>query len=86
MASVAEFNVTPEQQGNVRLRQALEKRSGAYPYGWRQRFFVLAGNMLFEYNTQTDTRPKKSLCVDRMVVEVSGAVDLWAYMRQVQCT
>lgn len=71
MATVAEFNVTPEQQGNIRMRQMLQKKSGAFPYSWRQRYFVLGGNMLFEYANERENRPKKAICVDKMTIQVS---------------
>jgi len=67
---VKELNLSADMLPSVRMKQELVKKSGSFPYSWRQRYFVLSGNMLCMFVNQTDPRPKKVVCVDNITLEV----------------
>ena len=79
---VKEYAVPVDKLPSVRMKQWLDKKSGAFPYGWRQRFFVLAGNMLCMYVNQAEAKPKKVVCMDGVTMEVSTA-SLFVWRRRV---
>jgi PH domain len=70
------FSLAPGQLKSVRLGGTLMKRSGAVMHPWHKRYVVLSGNFLFLYNEETDSKPKKVVCVDgcSVVVSVSSFV------------
>lgn len=71
-----ELQVAPRDLKSVRVAGYLQKRSGAFPYGFHSRYVVLSGNFLFLYATDADPKPKKVCCIDGATVAVSHRLSL----------